>query len=46
MTTLIKYIIAIFIGITVGFIGGFQGIAGGFYITALALATGIVHNHR
>lgn len=44
--TLIKYIIAITIGSVVGFIGGFQGIAGGFYISMLLLLSGIVGSQR
>jgi uncharacterized membrane protein YfcA len=41
MNDVVKYILAIAIGSVVGFIGGFQGIAGGFYITMLLLFTGI-----
>lgn len=46
INTLIKYIIAITIGSVVGFIGGFQGIAGGFYISMLLLLSGIVGSQR
>ena len=41
-----KYLISIIIGSIVGFVGGFQGIAGGFYISTLLLFTGIVPNQR
>lgn len=41
-----KTILAIFIGMIVGFMGGFQGIAGGFYISALLLALGVVDTQR
>jgi uncharacterized protein len=43
---IMKYILSIVIGSIIGFIGGFQGIAGGFYISALLLATGIVKTFR
>ena len=33
MNKLIEYIVSAFIGIIVGFVGGLQGIAGGFYIS-------------
>ncbi len=46
MNSLIKYLTAIIIGSLVGFIGGFQGIAGGFYISMLLLFTGIVTDQR
>lgn len=46
MNTIIKYGIAVIIGTIVGFLGGFQGIAGGFYISMLLLITGIVPNQR
>jgi len=36
----------ILIGSVVGFMGGFQGIAGGFYISALLLATGLASSQR
>ena len=43
---LVKYITAIIIGSVVGLVGGFQGIAGGFYILTLLLATGLVETER
>jgi hypothetical protein len=43
---LLKYILAGVIGTIVGFLGGFQGIAGGFYITMLLLFTGIANTQR
>lgn len=46
MDNVIKYILSALIGILVGFIGGLQGIAGGFYISMLLLATGIVTTQR
>jgi len=46
MNDLIKYILSIAIGTIVGFLGGFQGIAGGFYITMLLLFTGIAGTQR
>lgn len=46
MNDLLKYTLALAIGSIVGFIGGFQGIAGGFYITMLLLFTGVAKNHR
>jgi len=46
MNHLTKYIIAALIGSSVGFIGGLQGIAGGFYISMLLLATGMVETQR
>jgi uncharacterized protein len=46
MNSLIKYLTAIAIGCVVGFIGGFQGIAGGFYISMLLLFSGIVENQK
>ena len=46
MNVVIKYITAIIIGCIVGFIGGFQGIAGGFYISMLLLFTGIAKTQR
>ena len=44
MNSVLKYIIACLIGCSVGFVGGFQGIAGGFYIEMLLLATQLVKN--
>jgi uncharacterized protein len=41
MNIIIKYLTTILIGCIVGFVGGFQGIAGGFYISSLLLLTGI-----
>ena len=46
MNSLIKYLTAIAIGCVVGFIGGFQGIAGGFYISMMLLFSGIVENQK
>ena len=46
MNSLIKYLTAIAIGCVVGFIGGFQGIAGGFYISMLLLFSGISENQK
>jgi uncharacterized membrane protein YfcA len=46
MNDIVKYLYAIFIGSIVGFIGGFQGIAGGFYITMMLIALNIVKNQR
>ena len=46
MFDLIKYTTAIAIGSIVGFIGGFQGIAGGFYISMLLLFTGLAKTQR
>ena len=46
MTAIMKYIISIIIGSVVGFLGGFQGIAGGFYISVLIMATNIVPDQR
>lgn len=46
MNSIAKYIISALIGICVGFVGGFQGIAGGFYITMFLLALGLVNTHR
>jgi hypothetical protein len=37
-----SFLIAAIIGSMVGFLGGFQGIAGGFYIIMLLLATNLV----
>lgn len=44
--TISKYISAIVIGAIVGFVGGFQGIAGGFYISMLLLLTGLAETQR
>ena len=46
MNVVVKYVTAIIIGCIVGFIGGFQGIGGGFYISMLLLFTGIAKTHR
>jgi len=46
MNDLLKYTFAVAIGSIVGFLGGFQGIAGGFYITMLLLFTGVAKTHR
>jgi uncharacterized membrane protein YfcA len=46
MLDIMKYITAITIGSIVGFIGGFQGIAGGFYISMLLLFTGLAKTQR
>ena len=41
-----KYLISVFIGSLVGFVGGFQGIAGGFYISMLLIAFGVAKSQR
>ena len=46
MNSIVKYIISALIGCVVGFFGGFHGIAGGFYILTLLLATGLVDTSR
>jgi uncharacterized membrane protein YfcA len=46
MNTIFKYILSIIIGALIGFLGGFQGIAGGFYISLLLMVTGISPNQR
>ena len=46
MIGLLKYLLLIAIGSIVGFLGGFQGIAGGFYISMLLLFTGIAKDQR
>ena len=46
MNTTVKYILSIIIGMVIGFLGGFQGIAGGFYISLLLMASGISPNQR
>lgn len=46
MNTIVRYILSIIIGSVVGFVGGFQGIAGGFYISMLLIASGIAKNQR
>ena len=43
---LVKYITAIIIGSIVGLVGGFQGIAGGFYISMLLIASGVISSQR
>ena len=43
---LVKYITAIIIGSVVGLVGGFQGIAGGFYISMLLIASGMIASQR
>ena len=46
MNNIFKYTLAALIGSLVGFIGGFQGIAGGFYISALLIMLGIADTQR
>ena len=46
MNEFARHVIAIMIGCIVGFIGGFQGTAGGFYIAILLLITGVAKTHR
>jgi len=46
MNNVLKYTLAVLIGSLVGFIGGFQGIAGGFYISALLIMLGIADSQR
>jgi len=46
MNSTTKYLLSILIGSLVGFLGGFQGIAGGFYISMLLLFFGIAKNQR
>ena len=41
-----KYLFASIIGVVTGFIAGFQGIAGSFYILTALLLTGIAKNQR
>ena len=41
-----NYLLTIIIGSIIGFLGGFQGIAGGFYISALLLFSGIAKTQR
>ena len=41
-----KYLLALLIGMITGFIAGFQGIAGSFYILTLLLILGIAKNQR
>jgi len=42
----IKYVLSAIIGGVVGFVGGLQGIAGAFYISALLLMTGVLPTQR
>jgi len=46
MNSVIKYLTAIAIGCIVGFIGGIQGIAGGFYISMLLIFSGIADSQK
>ena len=46
MNSVIKYLTAIAIGCIVGFIGGFQGIVGGFYILMLLIFSGIAGSQK
>jgi len=46
MNAITKTLVTILIGSLVGFLGGFQGIAGGFYISMLLLAFGIAKTER
>ena len=46
MNNVLKYSLAVLIGSLIGFIGGFQGIAGGFYISALLIMLGITDTQR
>ena len=41
-----KYLLATIIGSVVGFLGGLQGIAGAFYISALLLSLGVLNTQR
>jgi uncharacterized membrane protein YfcA len=41
-----KYLLATIIGSVVGFLGGLQGIAGAFYISALLLSFGVLNTQR
>lgn len=41
-----KYVLSAIIGSVVGFVGGLQGIAGAFYISALLLMTGVLPTQR
>lgn len=41
-----KYVLSAIIGGVVGFVGGLQGIAGAFYISALLLMTGVLPTQR
>ena len=45
-TIMLKYLTAIAIGCVVGFIGGFQGISGGFYISMLLILSGIAGSQK
>lgn len=46
MNNLVKYLLSAIIGSIVGFLGGLQGIAGGFYISALLLSMGVLNTQR
>jgi uncharacterized membrane protein YfcA len=46
MNSIVKYVISALIGSLIGFIGGFQGIAGGFYISMLLLSAGLASTQR
>jgi uncharacterized membrane protein YfcA len=43
---MIKYVLALLIGVVCGLVAGFQGIAGSFYILTLLLVFGIAKNQR
>lgn len=43
---MIKYLLALLIGVVCGLLAGFQGIAGSFYILTLLLVFGIAKNQR
>ncbi len=44
--TLVKFLLSALIGSVVGFLGGFQGVAGGFYLSALLLSMGVLNTQR
>ena len=46
MNLVVKYATALIIGCVVGFVGGFQGISGGFYISMFLLLTGLSSTQR